>query len=130
LLGRALALLPLIVWLIVHAIASDLARARAEATRELLFFALSLCALTITELQGASHHLRFRAGFHTLLQASLFVIVVAAVLYGGFLTGDARGDRRVVAHTYSWAIAIAAIAFGLGMQVQRFLGQEDHHAGV
>ncbi len=125
-----LVLLPLILWILVHHIVLNRSGTQVTASRELLFFALSLCTLTLTELQDVSAKLRSMASFHTLFQATLFTINFAAVAYGAILTGDARHDVLVVQHAYHLSTAIAVTGFALSTRAQLFINQENDHAGI
>ncbi len=125
-----MALLPLALSLLVHHIAGDRAGAPAAAARELLFFALSMCSLTLVDLRNLSRRARGRPGYESVFQMCLLVTIAAAVLYGAFVTGEIRHDAVVVRTAYSWSIVVALVAVTMATGVQGIIHSEDRHAGI
>lgn len=124
----ALSLLPLELWLLVRHVTDARIHVTSEATRELLFFALSLSSASLVELRNALYRVHRSTTFDSHFQACHIIAIITAVLYGVLLTGEFLRDATIVRHMYACSIAAAVFAAGFGADVQRIIHAEDHNA--
>jgi hypothetical protein len=105
-LGCAMALVPLGTWIFVHYMVSQRVMIRAEATRELIFLAVSASSASLIALTGTAPTSWSRFW----LYMALFLTIFAAVAYGVFLTGEALHAAARFRGAYYASIAIAVFA--------------------
>jgi hypothetical protein len=114
LLACAMALVPLVTWILVHYMIEQRPAIRAEATRELIFFGVSTFSSSVVALVDVA------PGFwsRSLLFVSLLCTIWAAVAYGTLLTGDALHAAAHLRGAYHVSIVIAAFALFVSAAVQ------------
>jgi hypothetical protein len=118
LLACAMALVPLVTWILVHYMIEQHPVIRAEATRELIFFGVSTLSNSVIALVDVAPGIWSRI----LLYASLFFTISAAVAYGALLTGEALHAAARLRGAYDVSMIIAVVAFFVSAAVQ-FLTQ-------
>jgi hypothetical protein len=121
------ALLPLLLWLLlVQVIGVEGHSGAAEASRELLFFSLTICTLALSELRNAHATMRSRNWYETLCALSVIVIAGSAALYGVFLSVHTK--PKVLPRLFAFSISAAIVGFGIGTWTQIFLKGGVEHA--
>jgi hypothetical protein len=123
------ALLPLLLWwLLVQIIGVEGKTGAVDASRELLFFSLTMCTLALSELRNVHMVMRRRSGYESLFYASIVVIAGSAALYGVFLS--VHSSPTFVSRIFTFSIGAAVIGFGVGTCTQIFVHGGDAHAAV
>jgi uncharacterized membrane protein len=118
------ALLPLILWLILARVAGiDPSTGPAEVARELLFFALAICTLVLSDLRDVDAQKRSHRGCESLRGGSIVVIAISAALYGVFLSLHAH--PRSLGRLFPFAVVAALAGFVVGTLTQVFI----YHGG-
>jgi hypothetical protein len=104
----ASALLPLLVRLLLVWFGMAPTTDMADMSRELIFCALSIFALTAAELHGVSADVRTHTGFASLTHTTAWGTILSAVLYGAFLNAAESIDRQRIFHC---SLIVAALSF-------------------
>jgi hypothetical protein len=121
-----LASLPLGLWLLIHWLTGDHTHPTAEVARELLFFALSICSLSLSDFRRRGRSESRKYGPFA-FECCVYFTVIVAVVYGAFLTGEVLRDAVIIRNAYRCSIATALIALSVGTWVQRHLRQEGSY---
>jgi len=118
------ALLPLLLWLLlVHVIGVEANTGVADASRELLFFSLTICTIALSELRNVEAAGRTRGGYETFYSGSIIDITASAAMYGVFLS--VHGKPEVLARILPVSIGMALAGVVIGTWTQIFI-----HGGV
>jgi hypothetical protein len=118
------ALLPFLLWLfLVPVVGVDANRGAADASRELLFFSLTICTIALSELRNVEAAGRTRGGYETAYSGSIIDVTASAAMYGVFLS--VHGRPEVLARIVPFSIGMAVAGFVIGTWTQIFI-----HGGV
>jgi hypothetical protein len=117
-----MALVPLGTWIMTQYMVGHHPTIRTEATRELLFFALSAASMALVVLNEAADGVWSRFG----ILAALILTIASAIAYGEFLTGEALRAAVTLRPAYHWAIDLAIAAFFLSAIVEVFTRWRSH----
>jgi hypothetical protein len=118
------ALLPFLLWLLlVHVIGVEANTGAADASRELLFFSLTIGTIALSELRNVDAAKRTQGGYETLYSGSIIDITVSAAMYGVFLS--VHGKPEVLARILPFSLVFAVMGFAIGTGTQVFI-----HGGV
>jgi hypothetical protein len=107
------AFVPLGMWLLAHFMAGERVMIATEATRELLFFALSMSSTALLGLVDTAHGLLLRI----CLYVTVIITIFSAAAYGMFLNGEALHAVARMRGAYHVSIAAAITAFLFGALV-------------
>src|SRR5579872_3523460 len=105
--GNLMAIVPLITWILTQAVAGYRAPIRPEATRELLFYALSASSIALI----ATHDTAGNRWTQVATFIALLLTIGSAIVYGEFLFGEtlrAAMDAHGVYHPAT-ILAIGAL---------------------
>jgi hypothetical protein len=117
------ALLPLIVWMLVQIIDGHGPKSSSDPSRELFFFAVTMCTLSISGLRNVPEARRVVGGYESLFQASVLGAVASGALYGVFLAVHDRGTELNTIFTLS--IVVAAVSLVIGTLSQIFVSRSS-----
>lgn len=123
LLAYALALVPLGTWTLVQYMVGQHVVLRAEATRELIFFAVSTFSGSVIAVVDTTARVLSRL----MLCLSLIGTIAAAVAYGAFLTGDALHAAARLRGAYHVSIGAAVLASTVSVIAQLFVQRSPSH---
>ena len=114
------ALLPLLLWLLlVQVIGVEGHTGAAEASRELLFFALAICTIALYDLRDVDAVMRRHTGYESAFHASIVGIAVSAALYGVFLS--VQTNHKALSKMFSFSIGAAVICLVVSTWTQTFI---------
>jgi hypothetical protein len=99
-------LLPLIAWYLGHGLIGGRGSLGPDATRELVFFALSTFSTALLGIGEVRHHGRLLLWAF----AGQILAIVSAIFYGEFLIGDALHAATSVHFAYTISLALAGFA--------------------
>ncbi len=118
----AAAVLPLVLWLLVHLFKEDVKATAVEASKELLFFTLTICTLSLADLRrvGMRQH-------ESVAQWFTFGTVTSAAFYGMFLF-DSGANRVFERNVLIFAVFLAGAFLAVGIRTQVVLAREGDDA--
>jgi tellurite resistance protein TehA-like permease len=112
--GCIMGLLPLIAWFLAQRLTGGRGIIGPDATREILFFALSTSSTAILSL-GEDEE-RTRSQLWTFF--ALILTIISALSYGELLTGDAVHAALRVRFAYHFSVSLAVATFFYGALVE------------
>lgn len=124
LIGCIIALFPLGAWLFARYLVGEPPTFGATATRELLFFGLSITGEGILALVEATQRMRSPL----LTYGAIAIAIASAFVYGAFLIGEALHAAVRMRNAYHVSVALASIALGYGALI-RTLTREGNENG-
>ncbi len=118
--GCVMALAPLGAWILTHYLVGQRGALSLEATRELLFFALSVASTAVLALLRPAQ--RERSPLWMFI--TLLITIASAVTYGGFLVGEALHAVARLRNAYTCALALTAAGLMWGAVIQGLTTKE------